>query len=67
MSGVEAAGFPVEILAPVTDHDASDEVGGLAPLRRTELTPKGVTSSRTVGTITVGPRIVVTPLLPRTP
>jgi len=27
MSGVVAAGLPVEILAPVTDHSASDDVG----------------------------------------
>jgi len=27
ISGAEAAGLPVEFLAPVTDHDASDDVG----------------------------------------
>ena len=27
ISGAEAAGLPVEFLAPVTDHPASDEVG----------------------------------------
>ena len=27
MSGIETAGLPVEVLAPVTDHGASDDVG----------------------------------------
>ena len=33
--GVEKAGLPVELLAPVTDHSASDDVGVaiLAPTR----------------------------------